>query len=160
MTGDEMNATARRFLRRGRAPLLAAAFACAGGLTGCASYDPFDEPTDRTSPAAGRVEALAGADLSYPRWSAFPAAPRDVPTPADIRTEVTALETADAALARDVAAIAWFLSREDLEPWAARTRNRVDRRLAQPAPPGAVAEAEAWAREQRARATPPPPIDN
>lgn len=160
MTGDEMNATARRFLRRGRAPLLAAALVAAGGLSGCASYDPFDEPTDPTSPAAARVEALTGADMSYPRWAEFPAAPRDVPTAADIREQVVALEAADAALGREVAAIAWFLGPEDLEPWAARTRNRVDRRLAQPAPPGAVAEAEAWARAQRARATPPPPIDN
>lgn len=156
-----MNAIARRFPRPGRAPLLAAAIvAASGALGGCVSYDPFDESTDAASPAAARVQALTSAPLEFPRWADFPAAPRDVPTAEDIRRQVVALEGADAQLAREVAAIGWFLGPEDLEPWAARTRNRLDRALAQPAAPGAVAEAEAWARQLRERATPPPPIDD
>ena len=158
MTGDEMNTTARRFPNRVRAVLLAAGVAA--GLGGCLGYDPFDTPTDPASPAAARVDMLATADQSYPRWEDFPAAPQDVPTVTDIRNRVVALETADAALTRDVAAIDWFLGPEDLEPWAERTRNRIDLSLAQPADPDALAEAEAWARRLRERAVPPPPIEN
>lgn len=157
MTGSGMNATLDRVGWWSRA---AAVCGLAGLMAGCMSYDPFNRATDPNSPAAQRVESLARADQAFPRWEDFPAEPQNVPTTADIRNQVVALQGADSALDRDVAAIVWTLNEDDGEPWAARTRNRVNMRLAQAVDPAAVAEALAWAERQRARSQPPPPLND
>ncbi len=157
MTGGEMNATLDRVAT---AAARLAGMGLMAALAGCVSYSPFNSETDPTSPAAQRVDALARADGAYPRWEDFPAAPRDVPSAADIRARVVALEASEATLARQVAGIQWTLNESDGDPWARRTRARIDARLAQPADPNAMAEALAWAERLRARANPPPPVQN
>lgn len=156
MTGDVMNANLVRigFWARGLA------IAAAGCLvTGCMAYDPFNQTIDPNSAAAQRVEALARADDSFPRWEDFPAEPQNVPTAADIRNQVRGLQADETELNRQVAAIDWTLDESDGAPWAERTRNRIDPRLARPVDPNEVAEALTWAARMRARSTPPPPIN-
>lgn len=157
MTSDEMNGN---LVRIGSLSRFIALTALAGALTGCAAYDPFNQGIDPNSAAAQRVEALARADDSYPRWADFPAAPQNVPTPREIRNQVQALEAADAQLNRQVAAIDWTLDERDGDPWARRVRNRIDPRLAQPVDPAEVAEALRWAQALRERSDPPPQIND
>lgn len=156
MTGDEMNANLGRIGFWARGLVLAAV---GGALTGCMAYDPFNQAIDPNSAAAQRVEALARADDTYPRWEDFPAEPQNVPTAADIRNQVRTLESDEAELNRQVAAIDWTLDEDDGDPWAQRTRNRIDPRLARPVDPDDMAEALAWANRMRERSTPPPPIN-
>jgi len=156
MTGDGMNASLQRIESWAR---LVAAVALAGAVSGCMAYDPFNQTIDPNSPAAQRVAALARADQSYPRWADFPAAPQNVPTDADIRNRVLGLETAELQLNRQVSAIDWTLTEADGEPWAIRSRNRIDPRLARPVDPDVLAEALTWARRMRERSEPPPPIN-
>lgn len=156
MTGDRMKASRQRIESWMRLTLIAA---MAGVASGCMSISPFNQEIDPTSPAAQRVAALARADDSYPRWADFPAAPQNVPTATDIRNRVLELEAAEALLDRQVEAIDWTLNEDDGDPWAIRTRNRIDPRLSRPVDPDAVAEAVAWARRMRERSEPPPPIN-
>lgn len=155
MTGTGMNASPHRIDFALRLFAVAGAICALGG---CATYDPFNPATDPSSPAASRVETLARADQTYPRWEDFPAAPQNVPSAGDIRTQVVNLEASELRLNREISAIQWTLTQDDLEPWAGRTRNRVDPRLSRPVDPNELADALAWAERIRARATPPPPI--
>lgn len=155
MTSGEMNGNLMRIVSLMRGVAL---MGLIGALTGCMAYDPFNQAIDPNSAAAQRVEALARADDAYPRWDEFPAAPQNVPTAADIRNQVRTLEAADAQLNRQIAAIEWTLDERDGDPWARRTRNRIDPRLAQPVDPDEMAEALSWARRLSDRATPPPAI--
>lgn len=151
-----MKASRQRIESWARLALIAAV---AGGLSGCLGLDPFNQQIDPNSPAAQRVAALARADGGYPRWEDFPAAPQNVPTAVDIRNRVLGLEAAEVQLNQQVAAIDWTLDESDGDPWAIRTRNRIDPRLARPVDPDAMAEALVWARRMRERSDPPPPIN-
>ena len=155
MTGNGMKASLQRIESR---VSLVTALLLAASLSGCMTYDPFNQAIDATSPAAMRTEALTRTDLAYPRWEDFPAAPQNVPTTTDIRNRVVGLETAELQLGREVSALQWTLTPDDAEPWAERTRNRVDLRLARPIDAEAAAAASAWAQRMRERAEPPPPI--
>lgn len=156
MTGNRMKASRQRIESWAR---LALVFAGGLSVSGCLGLDPFNQEIDPNSPAAQHVASLARADDSYPRWADFPAAPQNVPTAADIRNRVLGLEAAEAQLNSQVAAIDWTLTEADGDPWAIRTRNRIDPRLARPVDPNAVAEALAWAERMRERSVPPPPIN-
>lgn len=155
MTGDGMNASPHRIESVAH---LAVALALTGLVSGCMTYDPFNQSIDASSPAAHRVDAVTRADRPYPRWEDFPAAPQNVPTATDIRNRVLGLEAAEVELNRELAAIQWTLTPDDGAPWAERTLNRIDPRLARPARPDEAAEALAWAQRMRERAVPPPPI--
>ena len=133
------------------------AVAAAVVLGGCANMSALNPTTDSTSPAAARVDALARADQTYPEWKDFPAEPQGVPTPAEFGGRVLEVEADQSLLARQVAAIDWTIN-YDPQAWAAEVSSRIDRRLAQPAPANALAEAEAYAAALRRRAAPPPPI--
>ena len=155
-----MNGDTHRIWREMRALLLCTA---AATLSACVTV-PVVEPyagaeVDPNSPAAQRVGALARADDSFPRWEDFPAEPQNVPTVADIRNRVLALEASEAQLNLQVAAIDWTLDEDDGAPWAERTRNRLDPRLAQAVDPAFLAAEIERARRLRERATPPPPIN-
>jgi len=156
MTGDRMNASLHRIDFWAR---LAAVAALAGVASGCMAYDPFSQAIDPNSAAAQRVAELARADRTYPRWRDFPAAPQNVPTETDIRNRVLGLEASEMQLNREIAAIDWTLTQADGDPWAGRTRNRLNPQLARPADPNAIPDALAWAERERQRAVPPPPIN-
>lgn len=129
--------------------------AAAAGLSACASMDPFERRTDPASPAAAEVERIVDAEREYPRWSRFPAEPTGVPEPAHFAVEVASLQASQNALVADVGRIQWYL-RGDTRAWAQSVRDVIDPQYAQPAPPNAAAEAEAWARALREKAVPPP----
>lgn len=134
--------------------IVAALSAGAVMLSGCLASDPFAPPTDPQSAAAQQVNEAAARNMPYPRWSEFPAAPRDVPTAEDIRMQVVSTEEAKAILQAQAAELVWTL--DDTEGWATAQRSLLDMSLAQPAPADAAAQTEAWAAAARAEAIPPP----
>lgn len=125
----------------------------AGGCIGA-----FDPATDPTSPLAPRVQALVDANRDYPRWEDFPAAPVDLPQPAQVAASVGALRTSSQELAREVSLIDWTLT-EDPEAFAESIRRRIDATLVSPISARTAEEIEAFAAELRRRGAAPPPID-
>ena len=134
--------------------LALALLAGSAGLGGCLAHDPFAPTTDPQSAAAQRVNEASARDRPYPRWSEFPAAPQGVPTEGEFAMRVVATEKAKAILEAQARDLVWTL--DNTEGWATQARGFVDPALAQPAPPDARAQTEAWAAEMRAKATPPP----
>lgn len=91
----------------------------------------------------------------YPSWSDFPPPPTDIPTPADIKHEVLAIENSAARLQDTVAKIVWELSNPDA--FSRTVTARVDPILGAPiATPLANAEVEAFAEILRRKAKAPP----
>lgn len=118
----------------------------------------FDPQTDATSPLAPRIQELVDTHRDYPRWADFPAAPKDLPQPAQVATNVQALNADSGALASQVADIDWTLD-SDPAAFVASIQQRFD--PARMAPIGAQTpeEVEAFAEALRRRAAAPPPID-
>ncbi len=118
----------------------------------------FDPQTDATSPLAPRIQELVDANRDYPRWADFPAEPTDLPQPAQVAANVSALGVQSGALASQVAGIDWVL---DSDPTA--FVESINRRFdpARMAPIGAQTpeQVEAFAETLRRRAAAPPPID-
>lgn len=139
-------------LRRTALLTLAAA---AAGLSGCASMDPFERQTDPSSAAAAEVNRTVASQREYPRWSRFPKTPEQVPPPESFAVQVAALQTSQDALIADAGKIRWYLT-GDTRAWARSVHGVIDPQYAQPAPPGAMADAEAWARALREKVVPPP----
>jgi hypothetical protein len=123
-------------------------------LSGCANIDPFQRDVDQTSPAAAEVQAALEVDRDYPRWSEFPAAPKDVPGPGEVRRRVVALEREGATLYAWARANPQMVS--DTAAFAAQGLGQINPSLARKAPEGSAAQTEAFARSARALATPPP----
>lgn len=124
-------------------------------LAACASIDPYEGAPVASSPAAERVAQASSANLPYPRWSQFPAAPENVPSMADFAGRIGTLEGEHADALAQAQAIRWTLS--GTERWASEARDLIDLRLAQPAPADQPAQTEAYAQQMRAMAAPPPP---
>ena len=151
-----MNASPRLFVMSRLEPLRTSLLVCAGGamLGGCAISNPFaTAPVDPASPIAAEVAAKARAAGDYPTFAAIPPVPADVrPLPAFGRA-ADDLEAAGADLARETAPSTWTLT--GTEAFAGRARD-----IAGPettGPDSTTAATEAFAKAQRARATPPPP---
>ncbi len=134
-------------------PAMTGLLLATGGCVGS-----FDPKTDATSPVAPRVQELVDANRTYPRWVDFPATPTDLPQPAQVATNVQALNADSGALASLVASIDWTL---DSDP--AAFIESISRRFdpARMGPIGAQTpeEVEALAERLRRRAAAPPPID-
>jgi hypothetical protein len=134
---------------------LAAILAAGAAVSACANIQPFQPPTDPHSPAAKRVAELERANRTYPRWSRFPAAPKNVPTATDIAARVGEAQNAQAQLLADAGRIDWTLS--GTEAYAEEARSHIDPTLAQPAPADTSAQTAAFAKALKDLATPPPP---
>ncbi|WP_312145590.1 hypothetical protein [Brevundimonas sp.] len=150
MTGGEMNV----FLsKKTILPAMTGLLLATGGCVGS-----FDPQTDATSPLAPRIQELVDANRDYPRWADFPAEPTDLPQPAQVAANVSALGVQSGALASQVAGIDWVL---DSDPTA--FVESINRRFdpARMAPIGAQTpeQVEAFAESLRRRAAAPPPID-
>ena len=156
MTGGGMNAT----LDRLAAPMRLASGLLLAGLCAACVASPFDRAADPSSPAAARVNELASANTAYPRWEDFPAEPTNVPTAADIRNGVLGLQASETRLNTQLAALQWTLGPDDGEPWAERTRNRIDLRLAQSLDPDFLQRQLDWAEQQRRRSVAPPRLND
>lgn len=150
MTGVEMNV----FLsKKTILPAMTGLLLLTGGCVGS-----FDPQTDATSPLAPRIQELVDQKREYPRWADFPATPTDLPQPAQVATNVQALNAGSSVLATQVAGIDWTLSADPTAYVESITR-RFD--PAKMAPIGAQTpeEVEAFAESLRRRAAAPPPID-
>lgn len=150
MTGVEMNVfLSKKTILLAMTGLLLPAGGCVGS---------FDPQTDATSPLAPRIQQLVDANRNYPRWADFPAAPTDVPQPAQVAANVGALNADSGALAGQVAQIDWTMD-SDPTAFIESIQQRFD--PAKMAPIGAQTpeEVEAFAETLRRRAAAPPPID-
>jgi len=122
---------------------------CAGALlAGCASSDPTIDPT---SPVAADVAKLSRQPGKFPTFASIPNPPKDVRPAPQYGVAANRVTSAGEALIRATEPGTWTLSGTDAFAEAAR-------RDAGPAvEPGKPGEAEAFAKELRDRATPPPP---
>jgi len=98
--------------------------------------------------------ASAGAQSGYPTFAAIPEAPTDIRAPRAWRDSIAGVQGARDRLAAETAPSTFSLS--GTEDFAEITRRRLD--AGGPAPDAAAsrAEADAFARSIRQRATPPP----
>jgi len=150
MTGVKMNVfLSKKTILLAMTGLLLPAGGCVGS---------FDPQTDATSPLAPRIQQLVDANRNYPRWADFPAAPTDVPQPAQVAANVSTLNADSGALAGQVAKIDWTMD-SDPTAFIESIQQRFD--PAKMAPIGAQTpeEVEAFAETLRRRAAAPPPID-
>jgi len=136
---------------RGR--LLACA-SVAAALSGCAGVSPFTSAAvDPSSAVAARVEATARANKTYPKFSDIPPAPSDVRAPRAWGQAAVEVEAERQSLEQATGPATWSLT--GTEGFAAQAKAEVGAEVADD--PAAAAATEAFARQTRARATPPPP---
>lgn len=150
MTGSEMNARQAKNMFRSIAALVG--MASVGGCTGA-----FNPPTDAASPLAPRVQTLVDANRTYPRWADFPRSAEPLPQPVEVAARVGELQSANEALATEVAGIAW--TETDPESFSAEVNSRIDAQAMAPVTAETQAEVAAFAERTRQRGTAPPPID-
>lgn len=151
-----MNASPRLFVMSRLEPLRTSLLVCVCGgamLSGCAISNPFATASvDPASPIAAEVAAKARASHDYPTFADIPPVPTDVRALPAFGRAATELEVAGADLTRETAPGTWTLT--GTESFAGRARD-----IAGPEPTGpesTTAATEAFAKAQRARATPPP----
>ena len=127
--------------------------ACAAGcaLTAGCIADPFpNAKIDPNSPVAGDVARMARANADYPSFNEIPAIPKDIRPLALYGQQAGDLKGVRERIERETAPETWTL--QDTTGFAERSRDAVP-----DIPPPTAADAEAFARELRERATPPPP---
>lgn len=134
-----------------------AALACACGLGACVDVGKYNyfatTPVDPTSPVAAQVRAALAAPGPYPKFSEIPPAPMDVRPVSAWRQAAEGV--IDQRKTADAEAAAYPFSLRDSEAWAAEQRAKIpaDEQTAPSA--DASKSSEAYAKKERARATPP-----
>lgn len=146
-----MNALLRLFVKQS-APRSLACVCGAALLSGCAASPFTTAQVDPASPVAAEVARMARASTDYPSFSEIPPLPADQRPLREFGRAADQLELAAANLDRDTAPGTWTLT---------GTERFVSRAQAQVAPGGesdasTTAASEAFARQIRERATPPP----
>jgi len=146
-----MNALLRLFVNRS-APRALACVGAAALLSGCMGNPFATAAVDPTSPVAADVARMARADGDYPSFSEIPPIPADQRPLREFGRAADQLEGASAKLDRETAPGTWTLT--GTEGFAKRAQGLV-------APGGdtdasTTAASEAFARQIRERATPPP----
>jgi len=146
-----MNALLRLFVNRPTQRALACVCGAAL-LSGCVASPFATTQVDPASPVAADVARMARASADYPSFSEIPPLPADQRPLREFGRAADQLETASAKLDRETAPNTWTLT---------GTEGFVSRAQAQVAPGGdsdasATAASEAFARQIRERATPPP----
>lgn len=121
-------------------------------LSGCVAAPFRDAQVDPRSPIAAEVAKSVRPDAAYPTFAAFPATPKDIRPHAQYGVAARQVEKEGAALVAATDAGAWTLA--DTQGFAAQARIDAGPALPQAQP----AETEAFAKDLKARATPPPPI--
>ena len=119
----------------------------------CACSTPAHR-VDAASPLAAQAAAAAANPGSYPRFSQIPDAPVDVRSPAAWGVAVANLKAAGARLTAETAPETFTL--HDTEAFAEQTRRAVANAGAAPGEEASRAQADAFVRTARERATPPP----
>lgn len=119
-------------------------------LSGCIGNPFQDAKVDPASPVAADVARMTRQSSDYPSFSEIPAAPSDIRPLALYGRASSELKMAGERLVRETAPETWIL--QGTEAFADEARRRTP-----DLPPVDPAAAEAFARELRERATPPPP---
>lgn len=132
------------------AQLLAGAAACAA-LCGCVGNPFEDAKVDPRSPVAAEVAKSVRPDAAYPTFASIPPIPKDVRPHRQYGKAAAEIQQTRAALDRATADDTWTLN--NTEAFAADARAAAGPELA----PGTQADTEAFAKDLRKRATPPPP---
>ena len=149
-----MNALLRLFAKlslRSRWRGAAACVLLAGAGTGCAN--PFaTAEIDSTSTAAAEIGRMAAEPRRAPQFTDIPPVPKADRPLAAWGKEADQIETAAAKLERETAPGAWTLN--DTARFAARAKSDAGPDLDASAP--SAAATEAFAKQLRERATPPP----
>ena len=150
-----MKAPHRLFAKPSSAPSLRRLLACAGAaalLAGCAN-NPFNEAAvDPNSPVAEDVARMARESREFPTFADIPPIPADQRPLAEWGEAASQLEVARAQLERNAAPNTWTL--DGTERFAARARAAAGPNI--DAGSSTTPSTEAFARELRERATPPP----
>jgi hypothetical protein len=132
------------------ATLLAAVAVCA--LTSACVGNPFkDAKVDPRSPIAPEVAKSVRADAAYPTFRSIPPKPKDLPPVKQFGVLAAHMETEAAAIVAATAPDTWVLNGTDT--FAAQARTDAGPVL----PPADPTDTAAFARDSKARATPPPP---
>lgn len=139
---------------RAKKMIVASALAPACLLAGCAGMTDTGQAADNLEP---RIAGLVEANRNYPQWSAFPAAPTDIPGDAVVAAEVSTLKVSAGALTGEVARIQWLVS--NAEAYEADIRSRVRSAPAAVDTAATLEEIEAFQQRLRDRGRAPPPVD-
>jgi hypothetical protein len=119
---------------------------------GAAGAQPVIRPPPEPSPVTTAAIATAEAPTGYPSLASIPAFPKDVRPLAAWKASVLSIKADGAHLLRLIAAQPWTLA--NTEAWAAD-----ERAIATPPPPMTTGgDTEAFVEAMRERATPPPPL--
>lgn len=148
-----MNASRPPFLPAARSSALRfAALACAGLIAGGCTGVPFtDAKIDPASPVAADVAKMTRQDAKFPTFAGIPRKPTDVRPLAQYGRDARSVLAAGDAVVAATAPSTWTL--QGTEAFAERSRRDAGPQLEPPKP----GDADAFARELRERATPPPP---
>lgn len=136
----------------GRASRPLAAAAAAALVSGCIANPFADAKVDPASPIAAEVAKAAHVNAAYPSFSDIPKTPKDLRPVRQYGRAADDLQVAAAELVRATAPETWSLT-GDTEAFAGGARSQVGAEL----PPADPAATEAYVKELRKRATPPPP---
>lgn len=120
-------------------------------LAGCVGNPFVDAKVDPNSAVAADVTRLTRQPAKFPTFASIPAPPTDLRAPAAYGQDAQAVLAAGDALIRATEPSTWTLG--DTEAFAETARRDAGPALA----PAATGSADAFARQQRERATPPPP---
>jgi hypothetical protein len=126
------------------------------GLSACsltACVHPFrDAQVDPRSPVAAEVAKTVRPSAPYPTFANFPKVPNDVRPRGQYGQAAAKVELDAARLVAATADSTWTI--RDTDAFAARVRADAGPEL----PPVTPGDTEAFAKDQKARATPPPPV--
>jgi len=129
------------------------ACACAVALLGGCMGNPFaTAAVDPASPVAADVARMARATAKYPTFADIPPVPADQRPLREFGRAADQLELAGTRLERDTAPGTWTL--DGTQGFAARAKGQAG--PADPTDASTAAASEAFARQLRERATPPP----
>lgn len=143
-----MNASRPTFLHAVRSAALVGAGAVVAGCTGV----PFtDAKIDPASPVAADVARMTRQDAKFPTFAGIPPKPKDLRPVAQYGADARSVLAAGDAVVTATAPSTWTL--QGTEAFAERGRADAGPQIEPPKP----GDAEAFARELRERATPPPP---
>ena len=143
-----MNASRPAFLSAARSAALVSACGLVAGCTGV----PFtDAKIDPASSVAADVAKMTRQEGKFPTFASIPAPPKNLRPVAQYGRDARTVLAEGEALVAATAPATWTL--QNTEAFAERGRKDAGPQLDPPTP----GDAEAFARELRERATPPPP---
>jgi hypothetical protein len=120
-------------------------------VAGCAGVPFTDAKIDPASPVAADVAKMTRQDAKFPTFAGIPGKPKDVRPVAQYGQDARSVLAQGDALIAATQPSTWTL--QGTEAFAERGRAAAGPQIEPPKP----GDAEAFARELRERATPPPP---